>query len=239
MPIHFPRQSPCNWVGDRLPLFADGELPWTDRREIERHLIVCGRCRSRESSQLGALEVLKTVAGIDPASLNGSDAPFTSLWPAVARQIQDAKHNPSPSAFSWEGATSRLADTWDGLAESLRGLGRFSAVSSLSQFRVVPVMMAALLLVSVTVLGVGSWVRWTENLSQSEIAAATRPILDPEPYGITRTRGPALPSDDSNLAKNEGSSAKPDRGGSSSRFSYDLDHGTLMGPNSLDLKPSY
>ena len=131
MPLKFPRKSPCDWVGERLPLFAGGELPWTERRKIERHLIVCDRCRTRETSQQRALEVLRTAAGVDPARLSDNNAPFVSLWPGLARQIQDARHSPPPSAFSWEGVTSWLEGTWAGLNETLPGLGRSLAVTSL------------------------------------------------------------------------------------------------------------
>lgn len=239
MTFNFPRKSPCDWVGRRLPLFAGGELPWTERRRIERHLIVCERCRTREASHQSALGVLQTAAGIDPAGLRGHDAPFVSLWPGLARQIQDAKHNPAPPPFSGEGITSWLEETWAGISETLPGLGRSLASPSLVGFRVVPVVMAALIVVSVTVFGVGSWVRWTETLSKSELAAAARPIVDSASPEITRARGPALPSEDSAFVRNETSPSKPERNSTPSRLSYDLDHGTPMGPNSLDLKPSY
>ena len=239
MPLKFPRKSPCDWVGRRLSLFVGGELPSAERRVVERHLIVCEQCRTCETSRQRAFEALKTAAGIAPASLLEHDAPLVSLWPNLARQIQDSKHAPVPRALSWEGVTFWLEETWAGFSESLAGLGRSLAAPSLVGFRVVPVVMAALVLVSVTVFGVGSWVRWTENRSQSELAAAARPIVTPDFSAFPRARGPALPSDDATFVRNEASASKPERVSTSSRLNYDLDHGTPMGPHSLDLKPSY
>ena len=239
MPFNFPHQSPCDWVGDRLPLFVDDDLPSTERRVVERHLIVCERCRSNQSAQSAALDVLMTVAGVDPSDHAAGHAEFTSLWPSIARQIQDAKHESKASTFSWEGATSWGFDTWEKVFDSLARLARPFIGSPSLRFRWIPVAMSALLVVSFSVLGVGAWVRWTEHLSREELAVAARPIRQSETPAVTRARGPALPSEDSQVASNENNPSRPDRVSPSSRFSYDLDHGTPMGPNSIDIKPSY
>lgn len=76
----------CKWVRDRLPLLAGDELFGTERRRVERHLIGCARCRDHRSALANALEVLHAASGEAPAR---PDAP--TLWPALARQIQESR----------------------------------------------------------------------------------------------------------------------------------------------------
>jgi anti-sigma factor RsiW len=99
----------CRWARPRLALLAGGELTGIERRRAERHLITCGECRTRmESLQetIGALGLLR-------AEVATADAP--SLWPAVARQIQESRHPQSTISFArpmWIGlgiAASALA----------------------------------------------------------------------------------------------------------------------------------
>src|SRR6478736_4011665 len=82
----------CRWVRDRLPLLAGGELMGADRRKVERHLIACAGCRQHERSLVGALGVLQAVAAQSPAA-GADEAP--SLWPALARQIRESRHEPA------------------------------------------------------------------------------------------------------------------------------------------------
>src|SRR5438270_9215909 len=93
--------SGCRWVRDRLPLLAGGDLAGPDRRKVERHLITCPGCRDHERSLSGALGVLREVAAGSPTSSDPSSSP--SLWPALRRQIREARHaTPAlPLALPW------------------------------------------------------------------------------------------------------------------------------------------
>jgi anti-sigma factor RsiW len=87
--------STCRWARPRLALLAGGELTGDDRRKAERHLITCGDCRSRLGSlreSLGALQLVATESAPSP------EAP--SLWPALARQMREARH-PEPTVFAF------------------------------------------------------------------------------------------------------------------------------------------
>ncbi len=85
----------CKWVRDRLPLLAGGELLGLERRRVERHLIGCARCRDHRAALSNALDVLHAAAGVLPST---PDAP--SLWPALARQIQESRRPVSRPVFS-------------------------------------------------------------------------------------------------------------------------------------------
>src|SRR5262249_43991827 len=97
----------CRWVRDRLPLRAGGELRGPDRRRVERHLITCPGCRDHERSLSRALAALHAAAAGAPPAADPAGSP--SLWPALQRQIREAKHAPRPSplslglAFPWPG----------------------------------------------------------------------------------------------------------------------------------------
>ena len=87
--------STCRWARPRLALLAGGELTGGDRRKAERHLITCGDCRSRLEAlreSLGALRLVATGSAPSP------DSP--SLWPALARQMREARH-PEPTVFAF------------------------------------------------------------------------------------------------------------------------------------------
>ncbi len=102
--------STCRWARPRLALLAGGELAGEDRRKAERHLIVCGECRTRLASlreSLGALQIAATSLVPSP------DSP--SLWPALARQMREARH-PEPAAYSFR-------PMWVGLAASALVIG--------------------------------------------------------------------------------------------------------------------
>ena len=97
--------SACRWASPRLPLLAGGELTGEDRRKAERHLIVCGECRTRLGSlreSVGALQIAAT------SSVPSPEAP--SLWPALARQMREARH-PEPVSYTFR-------PMWLGLAAS-------------------------------------------------------------------------------------------------------------------------
>ncbi len=96
-------ESACGWARQRLALLAGGELTGNDRRKTERHLIVCGDCRTRLESFSAALGALR---GLALADNTASASP--SLWPALARQIRESKHV-EPKVFAFR-------PMWMGLA---------------------------------------------------------------------------------------------------------------------------
>ncbi len=100
----------CRWVTARLPLQAGGELLGLDRRRVERHLLSCPACRARLDALSSTLNLLHTAAQ-DPAALPEQGA---SLWPLVAQQIRESRHNPSRSS-----ATLSLPSRWWGLRLAL------------------------------------------------------------------------------------------------------------------------
>jgi hypothetical protein len=84
------RTSSCRWVRRRLPLLAGDDLPGLDRRLAERHLIGCADCRRELEGLRGALGVLHAAAGGEPAGAAAA-APAPDLWPALERQIREAR----------------------------------------------------------------------------------------------------------------------------------------------------
>ncbi|MCA1685317.1 MAG: zf-HC2 domain-containing protein, partial [Planctomycetia bacterium] len=122
----------CRWVRGRLPLLTGGELTGADRRRVERHLIACPGCRQHERSLAGALGALQAAAAVAPV---GPVSP--SLWPALSRQIREARHEPAPS---WLDDLARL-------------------VFPPARLRPVLVTAAGLALAVVTAAGVQAWMR--------------------------------------------------------------------------------
>ena len=94
----------CKWVRDRLPLLAGDELFGTDRRRVERHLIGCAQCRAHRAALANALEVLHAASGESPSR---PDAP--TLWPALARQIQESRRHTPPPRWTQVVTWPRLA----------------------------------------------------------------------------------------------------------------------------------
>lgn len=142
------RNAQCKWVRDRLPLLAGNDLLGSERRRVERHLIGCPHCRGRKEALESAFGVLQATAG-EP--LVNPDAP--SLWPALARQIREARRPAGVRSidFSWLFAWSRL-----------RPLPTFS-----------------LSLMLVFALGLTLVVRHRISVSRAEIAEASRPTKLP------------------------------------------------------------
>jgi hypothetical protein len=98
----------CGWTQARLPLIAGGELIGPERRWVERHLIGCAKCRHHLVSLHEALEVLQT-ASEDAAILEAASLPSAaSLWPALERQIREARR-PWPKASPWAPIATGLA----------------------------------------------------------------------------------------------------------------------------------
>jgi anti-sigma factor RsiW len=82
----------CRWVRGRLALLAGDDWLGSDRRRVERHLIGCSACRRHLETSRNAVEVLRAAGAVAPA-LSSSAVPVTvpSLWPALARQIQESR----------------------------------------------------------------------------------------------------------------------------------------------------
>jgi hypothetical protein len=95
----------CQWVRDRLPLLAGGDLHGPDRRWVERHLIGCVPCREHQAALGQALDVLRMAA--TTATASGSSLPQApSLWPALAQQIRESRRPVSTSPFTWPAPVS-------------------------------------------------------------------------------------------------------------------------------------
>lgn len=85
----------CGWVRHRLPLMAADDLVGPDRRLVERHLIGCSGCRHRLEGLQSALNVLHQAAQVP----GPAEVPAPSLWPALARQLREARRPTSPPAW--------------------------------------------------------------------------------------------------------------------------------------------
>lgn len=215
--------SRCRWVRDRLPLLAGGELTGPDRRAVERHLITCAGCRDHERSLAGALAALRGAS----AAVEPSRAP--SLWPALARQIRESKHE--RPARAWAGA-------WWAWPEAPGSLRRAAVAAG------------ALAAVGLAAGGVALQARRQVADARAAVAAAARPIrpdlgATPDPAatgadapaaGLTVARADALAPPLDAVAPAASSSASPVKG--AGRLDYDLDRGTPMGDGG-EVKVSY
>jgi anti-sigma factor RsiW len=235
MGMSTPGQA-CRWVRDRLPLFEGGELTGTERRKVERHLIGCPDCRRCGASLAEALGALHAAAACASVS---ADAP--TLWPALQRQIREARHQRRP-ALSILPLTFPEVGSWLELlavvARSYRP--RLCRASVLASVLVVGGLAAA---------GVDLWSRWQTADALVNIRAAAQPLdldedFDPASIVISIPLPSALDtaSPVANLAQaNPGTSAGVSAGATSATapVGYDLDHGTPMGPDTQDVKASY
>lgn len=82
----------CRWARHRLALLAGDpearDLRWDERRDVERHLIVCDACRAERrgfESAVSALHLAGSASPVDP------EAP--SLWPGLERQIRRSRRD--------------------------------------------------------------------------------------------------------------------------------------------------
>jgi hypothetical protein len=211
-------------VCDRLPLLAGGELTGSDRRKVERHLIGCPGCRARHASLAGVLGVLHAAATATPAPGRPP-----ALWPALERQIREARHAQRPLT------TSALA--WlDALAAAVRPR----------------VVLATGLALALTAGTVGLWARRQVADARENARVALVPIAPaprapaPRPSALDPVAAP-LPLADPEPRIAQADTADtvrtPDRGAGTAapRLDYDLDLGTPMGTGARDvgIKPSY
>jgi hypothetical protein len=103
-----------------LPLLAGDDWLGPDRRGVERHLIGCLPCRQQLASLRQVVRALRTVGECSSSVAeagSGVEAPLIapSLWPALARQIREARRpEPAWTEFKWSRAPLRV-----GLAASL------------------------------------------------------------------------------------------------------------------------
>ena len=96
---------PCAWTRTRLGLFVGDDLIGPERREVERHLISCAKCRTQLEKHEESFSALRAVAGAGPVL---SDA--TSVWPALERQIRESRHT-APIFWGWTRSALALAAT--------------------------------------------------------------------------------------------------------------------------------
>lgn len=220
----------CRWFARRLPLLAGGELAGSERRRVERHLIACSDCRARHAGLAGTLEVLRAAAGA------GEAAPGGSLWPALRRQIQEERHAPGRSRPA--GLGLGLGPWFDGLAGWFASRWR-----SRSWSRVLTTAAAAGVLAGLAAVGTELWV---QRRVDTLLAEARRPIDAPvSASALAAAWGPAAPAGVSvpeaawePTAPPVVAALKPDR---PAPVDYDLDAGTLMGPDAHErtAKASY
>jgi anti-sigma factor RsiW len=194
----------CRWVRARLPLLAGGELTGVERRGVERHLLGCPDCRAQAASLEGVLGVLHRMAE-DP---RGADGP--SLWPALAHQIREARHETRPTL--WDQIRTQLGPAL-GLATAALATGALAAVVDLPAL-------------------------WRSSDPWATVSREPRPSAPgpvASPRSLPRPAAPGLePGDPANMARS--SIHDPNR---PARFDYDLDHGTPLGRDARDIKPSY
>jgi hypothetical protein len=166
----------CQWVRDRLPLLAGGDLHGPDRRWVERHLIGCTPCRERQAALGRAMDVLRVAASTAfscPSSL--PEAP--SLWPALAQQIRESRRPASTSPFTWPAPLS-VAWAWIRLnSRPVLGFG---------------------LLATTMIVSLG--IRHRLTSSEARIAATRQPIkvTRPLPRVVQARPAPSLPGPGNN-----------------------------------------
>jgi anti-sigma factor RsiW len=184
----------CHWVRDRLPLLVGDDLRGVDRRRVERHLIGCSQCRQHQAALGQSLEILRTAAGASPAE---SDTP--SLWPALARQIREARR-PSPKpALAFPSPLLFL----------------------ISWFRLNPwpAMGLGLVLLAVAMVAASSGVRQRNAATKAPIVAISRPIAPAS--SVPRSAQISTPMPDSRREL----VPSPESLSAETRHDYDLDFG--------------
>jgi anti-sigma factor RsiW len=270
----------CEWVGARLPLLVDtgdrtgaddadgdrGDLTAKERRQIERHLVDCARCRHHRMALEQALGAL-AVAATDLPVL--SKAP--SLWPLLERRIAnrevEAKEGwpqvvdvlAGRSIQPWGNLDSvrplRQAWTRDTLREMLAGRTQQKPGSKRLSGVVLRISVAATVLVTLTGIVVAR--RQWKN-AQSTILANSLPRVHPVP--VPQVIDEQLPPETADRDLSDGAAtqlaeAEPSRPteaptagvdavaapkpSTHTRFGFDLEHGTHMPRDTREAKPVY
>jgi len=243
----------CKWVRARLPLWVgDGcpdaiegngkgrDLVAEDCREIERHLAVCTCCRGHHfalEQAFGALTAASTLTPVDPH--------VPSLWPILEHRIaeQDAIATSRQSQAIF-GLADRLTRTWTVRDRKQPRLGSIMVYGSVAS-----------LLVTLVTLAIARR-HWVD--AESMIAGNTSPLayMDAPTNSVDETSSkPSDPDDDGELPGNHlaeadpvrlpeastgtGPGVSPPKSAIQSRLGYDLDHGTLVAPDTRESKPIY
>ena len=96
---------PCAWTRARLGLFVGDDLIGPERREVERHVIACAKCRTQLRKHEESLAVLRDAAVAGP-DLSAA----ISVWPGLERQIRESRHS-APISWAWPRSVLALAAT--------------------------------------------------------------------------------------------------------------------------------
>jgi hypothetical protein len=269
----------CEWVGARLPLWVDrgdcdglaeaqsdrGDLTSGERRQIERHLVDCARCRHHHAALEQALGALAVTASHLPVLLETS-----SLWPLLESWIADrdvhaARH--WPRIFGVLGGRSirpcgnldsvrplRQAWTDDTLWELLGGRNGQKPQSKWFPSFVLKIGVVAAVLV--VLIGISVARRQWRN-AQSIILANSVPLVDPVSVPTVVDEPPVdiANRDENDVPINQLTEAEPSRPTEThtpgidaasapkpsphTRFGFDLEHGTPMPPDTREAKPVY
>jgi hypothetical protein len=210
----------CDWVRARLPLWVSdrasgtdgngegGDLSSVEHQKIERHLDHCAACCCHRTDLARALAALSAVA-VDPSL----EPQPTSLWPVLARRIQDSRQ-PAPSR--WAGVVPTLSNimvrclrslasdqsarrAW--VRDSLQAMFTRRVHEQLGSRRMGGLVLGAGLVASlcfflITVPGV--WREWStaqSTIQQNAFPLANRIVLPEE--RVVEPRTDPTPSDDS------------------------------------------
>jgi hypothetical protein len=240
----------CRWVRVRLPLWVgDGgpcpsetngegrDLTADDRREIERHLADCTCCREHQIALERAFDVLMAASTLTPV-----DPHVLSLWPILERRIADHDAIATPQrSQTASGLAGWLACIWTARDRKRLRLGSMLLYSA-----------AASLLVTLVTFTVTRR-QWLDaqsmivgNMSPvAHMAAPTNPvdealskISDPDDNGEVLANHLA-DADLVRLPEATGPNIPPPKPAIHTRLGYDLDHGTLVGPDTRESKPIY
>ncbi len=203
----------CRRVRDRLPLLAGGDLGVEDRREVERHLIVCLGCRGRRRSFAGALLALHAAASEPPVRPKSP-----SLWPALSLQIRQSRHRP---------ARPPLVDRLFG--PSRVGLGFWPAVG-------MALGLGGLMVGVVNLSHRNSWSPAFDAPSRARPVVRLEPAQPPALPAL-----PVAPPRPGVLVTNDFTKPGSDRFAAppSLRVQYDLEYGVPVGPGNRDPQRSY
>lgn len=72
----------CRVVGERLGVFLRGELPFTERFEVHRHLAACPACHDRVEEARDAMDLSRAACSgaADPVPDEVPDGLVAAIW---------------------------------------------------------------------------------------------------------------------------------------------------------------